>query len=336
MFDVFQHTPEEKEQDIADMLRQGSTYKQIMRECHVSPCTISNVRSSMLGYTQDNSSKKADQISKETQALKLFNEGKKPIEVAIELDIETDYVISIYQKFQRLRSLEGFISSYEHVKGNIGPFLQLYDLMISLGMTPEQVAEQVKHGYNLPYLGSIHIKLSSEVCAFGSQKQSLEINMNFMQNQIEEYFKSLQYFNNEIEIKNSELAALAYEINEKRILVQNLENHEVYIRIKEDTKKEAKIMMQNNYVLSAVTLTATLEAIRRYPDNQSLMLAIVSTENYSTMPYEQALIESHKPQLLRLIGNVQNEIAEQITGMVVAAATKPVLRAPNGVSKKST
>jgi len=59
-----------------------------------------------------------------------------------------------------------------------------------------------------------------------SQKQSLEINLNFMQNQIEKYFKALQYFNYEIDIKNSELAALTYEINQKRILTQNLENHE--------------------------------------------------------------------------------------------------------------
>jgi|GEM_PF-2597033 len=47
-----------------------------------------------------------------------------------------------------------------------------------------------------------------------------------MQNQIEKYFKALQYFNYEIDIKNSELAALTYEINQKRILTQNLENHE--------------------------------------------------------------------------------------------------------------
>jgi len=298
------------------MLREGSTYKQIMRECHVSPSTISKVRTAMLGYTQDNGSKKTVQISKETQALKLFNEGKKPIEVAIELDLATEYVFTIYQNFRRLRNHGGFISSYEHVKGNIWPFLQLFDLMISLGMTPEQVAEQVKHGYNLPYLRSNHIKLSSEVCVLESQKQSLEINMNFMQNQTEGYFKSLQYFNNEINIKNSELAALTYEINKKRILIQNLENHEGYIRIKEDTKREAKIMMQNNYVLSTVTLTASLEAIRRYPDNQILICDILSSQGYSTRPNEPAW-ESHMPQLLQLMGNVQEEIAEQLTSIVI-------------------
>ena len=318
MFDVFEHTLEEKEQEIIEMLRQGCTYKQIMRECHVSPSTISDVRKAMLGYTADNSSKKAVQISKETQALKLFNEGKKPIEVAIELDLATDYVFSIYQKFQRLRNLEEFISSYEHVKGNIRPFLQLYDLMISLGMTPKQVAEQVKHGYNLPYLRSNHIKLSSEVCALESQKQSLEINLNFMQNQTEECFKSLQYFNNEIEIKNSELAALTYEINEKKNLVQNLDSHEGFIRIMNNAKKETKLMMQNNYVLSAVTLSATLEAIRRYPDNQALMFDIVSSEYNSTISYQPSLMESHKPQLLQLMGNVQNEIAEQIASAVIS------------------
>ena len=100
-------------------------------------------------------------------------------------------------------------------------------------------------------------------------------------------------------------------------MTQNLENHEGYIRIKEDTKKEAKIMMQNNYALSAVTLSATLEAIRRYPDNQALMFDIVSSEYTSTISYQPSLMELHKPQLLQLMGNVQEEIAEQLTSIVI-------------------
>jgi len=77
--------------------------------------------------------------------------------------------------------------------------------------------------------------------------------------------------------------------------------------------------MQNNQVACAVTLTATLETIRRYPDNQILISDIVTSRNYSTTSYQQPWMELHAPKLLQLMQNVQNEIAEQITGMVVSS-----------------
>jgi len=76
-------------------------------------------------------------------------------------------------------------------------------------------------------------------------------------------------------------------------------------------------MMQNNYVLSTITLIATLEAIRRYPDNQTLMFDILSSQSYSTRPNEPAW-ESHMSQLLQLMGNVQEEIAERLTSIVIS------------------
>jgi hypothetical protein len=78
--------------------------------------------------------------------------------------------------------------------------------------------------------------------------------------------------------------------------------------------------MQNNQLLRAVTLTATLEAIRRYPDNQILISDIITSRNYSTTSYQQLWrMELHAPKLLQLMENVQNEIAEKITGMVVSS-----------------
>jgi len=145
----------------------------------------------------------------------------------------------------------------------------------------------------------------------------MQLQLNFIQNQVDDYMKSFEYFINEIEIKRNELLYLNSEVNNKRTFIANLESHEGYIRISEDTKKETKIIMQNNYVLSAVTLTATLEAIRRYPDNQMLMFDILSSHGYSTGPNERPW-ESHMPQLSQLIGNVQNDIAEQISTMVVS------------------
>ena len=39
-------------------------------------------------------------MSKDTQAFKLLSEGKKPIEVAINLDLGADEVDRLYQQFE--------------------------------------------------------------------------------------------------------------------------------------------------------------------------------------------------------------------------------------------
>ena len=292
------------------MLERRYSYKQIMKECHVSPSTISSIKKKVIGSEYNETSKVATKISKETQALKLFNEGKTLFQVATELDIAADSVFVIYQNFQRLRNMEAFISSYEQVKGNIQPFLHLFDLMNGLGMTPEQVAQQADYGTRLPYLGNIRLQLSNQV-------QALESQLNFARSQLEQSKASLGFYNNECEKKRNELLAIHSELNTRKILIQDFDNDEGYNRIKEAAKKETKLLMQNNQVSCAVTLTATLEAIRRYPDNQILISDIVTSRNYSTTSYQQPWMELHAPKLLQLMQNVQNEIAEQITGMVV-------------------
>ena len=222
----------------------------IFRQLHVSPNTISSIKKKYSGSAVDEASKNASQLSKETQALKLFGEGKTLFEVAIELDIATDFVFVFYQNFQRLRNREAFISSYEQVKGNMQPFLHLFDLMNGLGMTPEQVAQQASYGARLPYLGNIRLELSNQVQVLESQKQHLGIQLNFMQNQLQQYKASLEFFGKECEMKSNELLALCSEIDARKNFMQNLDNNEGYIRAREAAKKETKLIMQNNNEIS--------------------------------------------------------------------------------------
>lgn len=99
MVNPFEKTPAEKEEDVLEMLNDRYSYPQIMKECHVSPNTISDIKKKYFGVE---ASKGGKQISKETQALKLFYEGKKPLEIAVELDLATDYVFVIHERYQRL------------------------------------------------------------------------------------------------------------------------------------------------------------------------------------------------------------------------------------------
>jgi len=316
MVNPFEKTPAEKEEDVKDMLQRGYSFSQIMKECHVSPSTISNIKKKLFGSQCEDNSKNVIQKSKETQALKLFNQGMALLDVAIELDIPTHSIIELYQNFQRLRNMDSFVSMYEQVQGNIVPFLHLFDLMNGLGMTPEQVAQQVEYGIKLPSLGKMRSELSGQVQSLNSQKQKLGIQMSFMQNQLEQCKTAFDFYDTQCQMKRNEIMALDNEIGIKKVFIERFDNDEGYIRIKEAAKEQIKLFAENNQALSAVTLSATLEAVRRYPDSQKLFLDIITSQN-SNPSYQDSWMELHTPQLLRLMQQVQKEMAERIAGIIV-------------------
>src|SRR6476620_11425898 len=161
MIDVFEETPEEKEQSIVNMLKGGYTYKSIMKECNVSPTTISEIKKKYLGTPQTNSTQN-NKSSKETQAFGLFQQGKSILDTKIELDIQSEEAAKYFRNYQELRGLSDFNIAYTSVNGNINPSLRLFYLMNNLAMSPEQVEEQVRYGNNLPYLSNKHSTIKNE------------------------------------------------------------------------------------------------------------------------------------------------------------------------------
>jgi len=317
MVNPFEKTPMEKEEYVKDMLQRGYSYSQIMRECHVSPSTISKVRKEFFGGECDGGSKNNGQISKETQALKLFNQGRSLLDVAIELDIPSESVMAMYENFQRLKNMENFISAYNQVKGNIYPFLRLFDLMNCLDMTPEQVAQQVNFGIKLPFLGNMCSELSGRIQSLNWQKQQLGIQLDALQNEIEKGKSAFNFYLNECQAKKNEIVTLGFEIDNQKSLIKRFDNEEGHIRIKEAAKMETKLIMQNIQAVSAVTLSATVEAIRRYPDSQKLFFDIVTSQIDAGPSDQNPQIQSHVPQIRQLIQQVQNEMAERISGIIV-------------------
>jgi len=73
----------------------------------------------------------------------LFKEGKKLLDIAIELDLAIDSALIIQKRFHQLIGLDRFNQAYEQVNGNIVPFLKLFNSMNRLGMNPGQVSDAV-------------------------------------------------------------------------------------------------------------------------------------------------------------------------------------------------
>jgi hypothetical protein len=107
----------EKEQRVIELYKQGKTIREIAHEVHMSFADIGTIERKVTGLQDDDGKSKEQQdnnishtnLSKDTQSLALFSKGKKPIEVAIKLDLKADVVDKLCRSVPRCVLLYAFI-----------------------------------------------------------------------------------------------------------------------------------------------------------------------------------------------------------------------------------
>src|SRR6188472_3398247 len=160
----------EKEQRVIELYHQGKTIREIAQDVHMSFGDIGFIIKKLTGLDGDNKPKEQDKIpvtttlSKDSQAFKLFSEDKKPIEVAIKLDLGADVVDKLYQQFWRLQGLYQLNLVYKEIRRYLPSFLTLFKLMKQQKMMSEKdVVDALRFGKELPQLKEQFLLLIEEI-----------------------------------------------------------------------------------------------------------------------------------------------------------------------------
>src|SRR5262245_16139356 len=96
----------EKEELVVNLHQENKTIRQIAEIVHMSFKDIGVIIRRINGYDNDKCvDTKLGNKSKASQALWLFEHGKRPIEIAIELDISYSEVIDLQQEYWALKQL---------------------------------------------------------------------------------------------------------------------------------------------------------------------------------------------------------------------------------------
>ena len=150
----------EKEQRVIELYKQGRSIREIAHEVHKSFADIGSIIRKFTGLQGDDGKSKEQQdkaptttLSKDSQAFALFSEGKKPIEVAIKLDLKADVVDKLYQQFWRLEGLYQLNLVYKEIRRYLPSFLNLFRIMKQQRIMSEQdVVDALKYSKELPHL----------------------------------------------------------------------------------------------------------------------------------------------------------------------------------------
>ena len=103
--------------------------------------------------------------SKSTQAFHLFKIGKKPIDIAIELDLPESEVYDLQQEFYALNQLYDLSLVCMELKHDFDPFVMLFEILKKNRMLSKKYISQLLRYacYDLPTLEYRIQKLRSDV-----------------------------------------------------------------------------------------------------------------------------------------------------------------------------
>jgi len=144
----------DKEVLAIQLYQEGKPMREIAHQAHLSFGTIGKIIRQINGL--DNNETMPNDLSsksKETQALFLFLHCKRPVDVAIELDLSSSEVENILQEFWVLNQLDELACVYLEIRNHIDLFLRLYHTMKKNKLINQRDIKAVlKYAHDLPSL----------------------------------------------------------------------------------------------------------------------------------------------------------------------------------------
>jgi predicted nucleic acid-binding Zn-ribbon protein len=159
---------------------------------------------------------------KATKAYKLYDERKKPVEVAIELGLSEKEATRYYKEYWRLNHLYKLYQVYIEVEHSLPSFLKLHKALKKRGLNPNNVewfADAIETGaIKIPEIQKQYAKIKDDIEAIDYKKTMAKYQLDEMNNQIT-YLNKISYN------KRNEIAYLKIGVQELEGYVHGLNNH---------------------------------------------------------------------------------------------------------------
>jgi hypothetical protein len=208
-------TRSEKEELVIQLYEEGKTIREIAKEVRMSFGPIGKIIRKVTGdSSKDNNNEHTK--SRETEALKLFQEGKAPVEVATILDISSDETENLYLGYLRLKNLHDFVLIYKELKYRLPSFIKLYRMLRIAGIREEDTVDLIKDTKQIPILRSTFWDLTNANTNLQEQNNNLLSELPRLQDEVKAKRGFLQWY-------VEELKKIIFEIEERKKELQYLD-----------------------------------------------------------------------------------------------------------------
>ncbi len=252
---------EDKQKLVLELNKQGKTIREIAQLAHMSFGDICFIIRRETGEAEE---QERIRMSKSSQALKMFEEGNTPVQVAIKLDMETLEVDRLYREYWNLKGLHNLLQVYAEIKGSIFSFVKLYQLTKQEGMKVQEVVNALKIVEQLPLMDDEYECIKDNVYAFRYQRQKLENDLYVLNKQKESS-------SNELESLREDVDMLKYERHELSSLIAQLkDDSDEYSKVKMIVEEKVRKILGTNSLIVGAALLAVLTAVQDDRNNPLL------------------------------------------------------------------
>ena len=179
----------EKKQLVIKLYQEGKPIREIAQQAHLSFGTIGKIIKQI--NHPENSEAESNDVSgksKATQALSLFLKGKRPVEVAIELDLPSIEVENILEEYWVLTNLDELALVYLEIKSHLDLFLDLFHVMKKNKLINEKdIKAALKYVTDLPSLENKFRDLANIVLDLEIRKKELSAQLLDLGHVINQY-----------------------------------------------------------------------------------------------------------------------------------------------------
>jgi hypothetical protein len=126
--------------------------------------------------------------------LKLFQEGKIPVEVAITLDISPDETEDFYLWYLRLQNLHQFVLIYKEMKYQLPSFIKFFKHLRIAGIKVEDAADLVKEAKQIPSLRNTFLDLTNANANLENQGKEMMAELTNIRNEVDRQEGYLQWY----------------------------------------------------------------------------------------------------------------------------------------------
>src|SRR6188472_3968895 len=275
----------EREKKVLELYDQGKSTRDIAKGLRMSLRDISAIlRKNQVSHgipfpiidndNKDNSNKSPNQ--KSTQAYKLYSEGKKPVEVAIQLGLPERQATKYCREYWELTGLHELTFLYEERKHHLPSFIRLHNIMQRQGIDDENdIANVLKYAKELPNLQRYCQNLQSNNHNIRCQNQELEKHLQARRRNIAELTEVENILHQNIDTLQNDIDCLFNERRQLEQFVSRFKNsNEKYLKIKDAAEEHVKRLLTEEETLLELALKAVIEALRMNPDRYAVIYDI--------------------------------------------------------------
>ena len=209
-------TRSEKEELVKQLYEKGKTIREIAKEVHMSFGPIGNIIRKVTGDNGKYSNYEFN-MSKETEALKLFQEGRTPVEAAINLNLSSEETEDLYLGYLRLVNLHRLVLLYNEQKYKLPSFFKLHRVLKSAGIREEDAAYLIKEANQIPFIRKTFWDLTNANTNLQEQNNNLLSELSSVQNEVDRKWGCLQWY-------DGELKRIMFEIEQRKSELQYLDH----------------------------------------------------------------------------------------------------------------